>query len=162
MKTLKRISLVFLSICLLIVLSGCTLTPAGDLLPDNSLQSFYEKVSRSQELLDTVGDDIYTYWYDCIYNDKYYDDIDIAIGTALIDNEANIEEIEALDAEIGQLFQKVKDGKHGDKVKAVMTAYSEYYEFVINVSGSFNSYSENLEILKKALASAIRELSYEL
>lgn len=49
-----------------------------------------------------------------------------------------------------------------DEIKAVMTAYSDYYEFVVNVSGSYKSYSANKEPLKKALASALKYLSLEL
>ena len=49
-----------------------------------------------------------------------------------------------------------------DEVKEVMQAYNEYYEFVINVSGSFNSYSANKETLKKALSSALKNLEMEI
>jgi hypothetical protein len=43
-----------------------------------------------------------------------------------------------------------------------MSAYSDYYEFVVNVSGSFNSFSESKEKLKKELASALKKLSLEI
>ena len=49
-----------------------------------------------------------------------------------------------------------------EEVKAVMQAYNEYYSFVIDVSGSFNDFSANKENLKKALSTAIKNLSIEL
>ena len=165
MKTLKKLSLIAISLCLVLVMSACSpIALIGSLSGggDNSLETFYEKLSRSQVLLDIVADDIYDYWYDCIYDDAYGEDINLAIAMAQIDNEENLAELEALDIEITALFQKVKDGKHSDAVKSAMSAYGDYYEHVVNVSGSFNSYSADKESLKKAFASALRELSYEL
>ena len=43
-----------------------------------------------------------------------------------------------------------------------MSAYSDYYEFVVNVSGSFETYRRDKETYKKALASALKKLSLEL
>ena len=126
------------------------------------LEEFHEKVSESQELLDTVADDIYSNWYDAIYKDKFNENINSAILAAQIDNAENLEKIETLDGEIAELFKKVKDSDQGKLVKDVMSAYSDYYEFVVNVSGSFKSYSADKETLKKELASLLRDLSYEI
>ena len=43
-----------------------------------------------------------------------------------------------------------------------MQAYNDYYAFVIEVSGSFNSYSADKEKLKKELSSALKDLEFEL
>ena len=43
-----------------------------------------------------------------------------------------------------------------------MQAYNEYYEFVVNSSGSFKSYSAGKETTKKAPASALRDLQMEI
>lgn len=125
-------------------------------------QGFYDKVSESQDLLDELADDIYRNWYDCIYKDKFSENINLAIASAMADNSENVDKIEALDGEIADLFKAAKESECGDKVKAVMSAYSDYYELVINISGSFNSYSADKESLKKELASALKELSFEL
>ncbi len=129
---------------------------------NQTVSELYEKVSESQKLLDAVADDIYSYWYDAIYEDEYSGSIDLAIAYAQVENEENLEKIEALDAEIAALFKEAKDSKQGELVKEVMSAYSDYYEFVVNVSGSFKSYSADKETLKKELASLLRDLSYEL
>jgi hypothetical protein len=43
-----------------------------------------------------------------------------------------------------------------------MQAYNDYYAFVMEVSGSFKSFSADKETLKKALASALKDLEFEL
>lgn len=43
-----------------------------------------------------------------------------------------------------------------------MSAYNDYYEFVLHVSGSFYSFSANLDVLKKQLAKQLKTLSYEI
>ena len=127
-----------------------------------NIETFHSKVSESQELLDTVADDIYSNWYDAIYKDKFNENINTAIAMARLDNADNLEKIEALDKEISDLFKDVKDSEHSKLIKDIMAAYSDYYEFVVNVSGSFNSYSADKETLKKELASLLRDLSYEI
>ncbi len=139
-----------------------TTTTVTEPQKNQDLESFYDKVCASQQLLDTVADAIYRNWYDAIYKDKFGESIDLAIAMAQIEHSDDIEKIEALDAEIAALFKTVKASEQASLIKEIMSAYSDYYEFVINVSGSFNSYSADKETLKKELASLLRDLSYEL
>ena len=57
-------------------------------------EEFHNLVDETKELLDIVADDIYSYWYDCIYNDKYLENITYAVACAQSDNEANLNSIE--------------------------------------------------------------------
>lgn len=126
------------------------------------VENFYNLVNESKTCLDEVADDIYRNWYDAIYKDKFYGSIDIAIASALSDNSETIAVIEANDPLINKSYKEVRDSDYATEIKAVLTAYSDYYEFVVNVSGSFKSFSENKETLKKELASALKDLSLEL
>jgi len=161
---MKKMMVGLLALALSVGIIGCS----GGKSEEKSIRSkqmseFYEKVSESQELLDSVADDVYSNWYDAIYKDKFNDDINLAIVSARIDHKDDLDKIETLDEEITKLFKKVKnDEKIGDLIKDVMSAYSDYYEFVVNVSGSFKSYSADKETLKKELASLLKDLSYEL
>ena len=148
-----------LSFILVFVLIITTLTSCGG---SKKEAEFHKLVVETQELLDIVADDIYSYWYDCIYKDKYLESIDYAIACALSDNQENIEKIEANNKKIKTLYKDVKDGKLEDEVKEVMQAYNDYYAFVMEVSGSFNSFSANKETLKKELSSALKNLEFEL
>ena len=129
---------------------------------EKKVQAFYNKVVESQQCLDIVADDIYSYWYDAIYEDKYNGDINKAILYAQLDNSENLAKIEANDSEIQSLYKEVRDSDFSTEIKAVMSAYSDYYEFVVNVSGSFKSYSADKETLKKELASALKDLALEI
>lgn len=158
----KALSLLLL-ITLIISMCACSQIPVSDNNSKNTkLSDFYSKVSESQALLDDVADDIYNNWHGAVYDDEFDGDIDTAILVAQMNHAEDLEKIETLDAEIAELFKSVKDGNCSDLVKNIMSAYSDYYEFVVNVSGSFDSYSANLETLKKELASLLRDLSYEL
>ena len=158
---MKKILAVFLTVAITVALAGCTL-PVNIFDGNKDLETFYNKVSESHELLDAVADDIYSNWHGAVYDEEFGEDINLAILSAQIDHEEDLARIEELDGEIATLFKKVKDGKQGDLVKSVMSAYSDYYEFVVNVSGSFNSFSAAKETLKKELASSLKELSFEL
>lgn len=70
--------------------------------------------------------------------------------------------LESNEATIQSLYKELRDSEYSSEVKDVMSAYSSYYEFVINVSGSFNSYSSSKETLKKDLANVLKRLSLEL
>ncbi len=149
-------SLIFVMCCLASFCFGCS----ND--SDSNIEQYYTTVYKSKELIDVVADDYYSYWYDAIYNDKYSGNINIALAYANIDNEDNIKKIKENDRTISDLYKKVKDTSLSDLIREVMTTYSDYYEFVIEISGSFNSYSSGKETKKKALASALRNLSYEI
>ncbi len=162
MKSTMRHFISFtLSVALLLpvfLFAACGSTEAdGD-----KVKQFYDAVVASQEKLDTVADDIYNCWYDAIYNDKYRGDINVAIAYAEDENSENLAFIETNEQTIQSLYKEVRDSEFSSEVKNVMSAYSSYYEFVVNVSGSFNSYSSSMETLKKELANALKRLSLEL
>ena len=101
-------------------------------------------------------------WYEAIYKDKYSGSIDLAIYYALAANATNIDKIEENEPLIQAAYKKVRDSKLSYEIKSVMTAYAEYYEFVVNVSGSFNSFKAEKETLKMELASALKNLYFEM
>ena len=128
---------------------------------DYKVKEFYDSVKESQNNLDILADEIYVCWYDFVYNKKY-SSVDLALLKAYVNKYNEVEFVKQNDEQIKEYFATAKNASFGQKVKDVMTAYSDYYEFVINVSGSFQSYSADKETKKKALATALRELYYEL
>ncbi len=142
------------------ILSASMLTGCDD--DKKKVSEFYDDVMFSHEYLCEVSDAIYDYWYDAIYNDKYSEDINIAIAAALADNADKVSVIKIHDLSIRELYKEIKDSDLSEEIKAVIYAYSDLYEFTINVSGSFKSFSEAKETKQNALAVALRNLSLEL
>ena len=161
---MKKILLTALCILLCISLTGCNLIssiPTPTEMDRQKVATFYALVYESQTLLDEVSGDIYTNWYDAIYNDKFDNDINLAVEAATADNQENIAEIQRLDDEIVPLFSEIKDSELGSQIKAVMSAYLDYYELVINVEGTFNTYSADRDNFKRALDQALKNLYLE-
>ncbi len=147
-----------LSFMLVLLLLMATFTGCGSFKKE---EEFYNLVSETQELLDEYADDIYSCWYDYVYEDEY-SSVDSALLSAMMMNSDNIDIIESNNETIKELYSKVKDGDLKAEMKAVMQAYNDYYAFVMEVSGSFQSFSADKETLKKELASALKDLDFEL
>ena len=122
---------------------------------------FHDLVAETQGYLDEYADDIYSCWYDYIYEDEY-SSIEGAILAAMLMNTDNTDKIESNNETIKSLYGELKESELRTELKAVMQAYNEYYSLVMEVSGSFNSYSASKENLKKELATALKNLSFEL
>lgn len=132
------------------------------------VESLYNVMEDTSGILDIVADTIYCNWYDYIYEDEYYS-IDEAVWMAFITEADNIDKIEANDVLIDNMFKEIKENNYKDKNEDVYYAmvdaydsYKEYYEFVINVSGSFNSYSAQKETLKKEVKSYLNKFERSL
>lgn len=149
----KIISVLLIVCCLVPTITSCS--------SEKKESEFYDLVSATQELLDIVADDIYSCWYDYIYEDEY-SSVDSALRYAMIINYDNIETIKSNNEEIMSLYKEIKEGKLSAEVKDVMQAYNKYYSFVIEVSGSFKTYSANKETIKKELSTALKNLLFEL
>lgn len=126
------------------------------------IQTFYDLVSLSKKALDIVAEDVYSYWYSSIYEDAYENDIDVAINAALADNSELISSINESDAFIVSLYKEIRDSELSAEIKAVMSVYLDYYDFAINVSGSFKDYKEKIDPLQKEFDDALKALFLEM
>lgn len=154
MRKFASLALVFCMLLGTFALSSCNL--------DHKEDEFYSLVSETKDVLDAVAEDIYSYWYDCIYKDKYNQNISDAIDAALKVNEENIYTISKNTAKIRTLYKEVKKGKLHADAKTVMLAYNDYYTLVLEDRGSFETYSENLGLCKKEFAVAMYSFRIEL
>ena len=132
---------------------------------EKKLTTYYLTMQESVEALDSVADEIYNCWYDAVYNDMYYDSIDWAIVVAFDNEKSNVDKIEENDPILSSLLSDIRNSNIRDKdeeaynaVLDMYDAYKEYYEFTINVSGSFNSYSAQKEDIKKETKSCLNKL----
>ena len=151
----KLLAFLLVLCCVLPIMTGCFSNG------NQKATEFYELVSETQEYLDGYADDIYSCWYDYVYEDEY-SSVNGALLAAMLMNSENIDVIESNNEAIKNLYGELKDSDLKTEIKAVMQAYNEYYSLVMEVSGSFNSYSANKETLKKELSTALKNLSFEI
>ncbi len=149
-------------IYMVVAIAACMMVMLLTACGGAKVSELYDAVCESQSRLDLIADDIYQCWYDAIYNDEYSSDINVAIYTAQIYNSDNLNFVKENDEKIQSIYKDVRDSDLKSEIKAVMLAYNDYYELVINVSGSFNNYSQNKETYKKQLAAALKNLEMEL
>ncbi len=126
------------------------------------IQAFYGLVSLSKKALDIVAEDVYSYWYSSIYEDAYENDINVAINAALTDNGELISSINENDVLIASLYKDVRDSELSAEIRAVMSIYLDYYDFAINVSGSFKDYKERIDPLQKEFDDTLKALFLEM
>lgn len=162
-KTLtKRLSIAIITLLFTIPLFIFAACKSNSSATNAKINQFYETVTQSQKCMDEVAEDIYSNWYNAIYNDAFGGSINLAIYYAQTDNTANLETIKNNDALINNLYKSVRETSLSVEIKSVMSAYAKYYELVVNVSGSFQTYSKSKETLKKQLASALKSLALEI
>ena len=126
-----------------------------------SVQEFYDAVTASYYMLLAVDSDLYENWRNATCGAFDYD-INEAIAAVQEQHAEDVSTLIELDGKIVELYKSARETKQAETVKAVMTAYSDYYDFVINLNGSFNQYEANQPAKQKAVSSALRELLYEL
>ncbi len=138
-KTLtKRLSIAIITLLFTIPLFIFAACKSNSSATNAKINQFYETVTQSQKCMDEVAEDIYSNWYNAIYNDAFGGSINLAIYYAQTDNTANLETIKNNDALINNLYKSVRETSLSVEIKSVMSAYAEYYELVVNVSGSFH------------------------
>ncbi|MBR2926067.1 MAG: hypothetical protein IKC31_00630 [Clostridia bacterium] len=151
---MKRILSAILVIFLVVTtLAGCSSTKKET--------EFYDLVVETQELLEEYATDILDCWSDHVH-DKKYATINLALSAAKRMNSDTIEAIEANHEIIQSLCYKIKNGKLKAEIKNVFLAYDDYYTFVMDAGGSYNSFSEKLPEIEKVLSDALKSLKYEL
>ena len=148
---LKNVLLIFFTVLLSVgafMMSGCG-------KKKKEVAEFYDYAVQAQERLDTAAEDIYTLWYNYIYGEV---DFDILYDLSIEDIKARRETVKNDYSTMATLYKKAKDNYVSEETKRVISAYNEYYEIVINVSGNFRNYSANISSCKQELDSAMRDL----
>ena len=174
---MKKCIVVLLMLCITIFLASCESTDLIDQFeegkseagttvatPANSLEkeeAFYTLAKVTSNMLDDVAQDIYTNWYDSIYEEKFGGDINQAIDAAIKDNQETVSKIDANTELLKNLYKETKDGELHDEIKEVMQAYNDYYYLVFESNCSFNEYKEARNPLKQKLFQSLDRLDLE-
>lgn len=128
--------------------------------------TFYSVVLSDAAKLENVGNDETSYWRAYIYDDKY-SSIESAVLAAQIDNADTIDKLEFNYDRIVLLYKKLIDLPRNpsseleelkDAVKDAYDAYVNFYDTVMNVSGSYKSFSESFSDTDDEMSRAIKKL----
>lgn len=152
-------------ICALTLFTGCCLSndteesSAAEEYTDyddlSKEKHFYRAVADARVLIDSVADDICEYWFECMYEYEFRNEIDHAVSLALFENETALNALETRNIEIKELYTEIKFGVLEHEAKAVMKAYEDYYSLIADINGPFKTYSEEI-------TSCRNRLTYEL
>ena len=133
---------------------------------NENMEAAFCMLEDSADLLDKIADATYEGWYDAIYEDDIDINWGIVIAQAGVSDE--ISKVKRIDEALSDLYKEIKsdenrsnDQDRFDALKECYDSFQEYYEFVINVSGSFNTYSENKENIKKSYKKTVNNFETE-
>ena len=133
---------------------------------NDNMEAAYCMFSDSADLLDTIADATYKGWYDAIYEDDVDINLGILFAQASVSDE--ISKVNRIDEALSDLYKEIKsdenrtnDQDRFDALKECYDSFQEYYECVINVSGSFNTYSESKENIKKSYKKTVNNFENE-
>ena len=130
-------------------------------------QKFEDCVSEASVNIEDVGDELLDNWYDYVYDRwSYYDSPDDVIESTMSYMSYEVDLAKEQREEIEEIYSKLKapngDAKYKELVRLAedfYNAYIEFYDFVIDPSGSYTSYSSGYSDLKDELIDAYEEYS---
>lgn len=164
----KLIGIIAGVVVLIIVGSVIAMFMSNNSNLNSKAKQIYDVMNDTSDLLDDVADEVYSCWYGYVY-EKEYKSVDAALLDAYVNEADTINKIKANDVLIEDLLKQLKDKNYKNKNENAYNSmldaydsYKEYYEFVINVSGSFNSYSAKKEELKKEVKSYLNKFNRNL
>ncbi|MEG1509137.1 MAG: hypothetical protein RR454_01660, partial [Clostridia bacterium] len=136
---------------------------------EKQTKEMYLKLKESATNLDLVGDVVYSCWYDEVYNGGYGGSISLAIASAKrycqTECDTEKETKDFLDKTLVAISaDKVPKGMEEQfkAIKMCINKHHEYYDFVVDVTGSFNSFSSRQEVIKKEYKAALTHLQLEM
>lgn len=118
--------------------------------------------------LESVGNDVLSYWYDTIWEDKF-DDINIAVETALNDNEELLNEIKLNHNNIKNDYKDLMDydktldkeiSEIQDALKSIYESYYNLYNIVTDPTGNYNSFRNDFSNAASDLSNKLNTSSY--
>lgn len=137
----------------------------------NYVEEFLELALSAGSNLEDISDTVQRYWHEHIYDDKHGSSIDSAILYALIDKSDEIDQAKAYDAQMKDLYAKIKSvpkeiadedkdeiEEMRDAAKELYNVYTDFYSLATDPSGSYNTFSENNNNTTEKFLSCYRAL----
>lgn len=117
--------------------------------------------------LEKIANDVKSYWYDSIFEDKYNGDINEATNQALEDNKTKIQNQKDSYDSMESSYKEIINSKCKsdycdeikDNVKNAYKTYKKFYNLAIYPSGSYYEYVENFKKIDSEASDYYEELS---
>lgn len=133
---------------------------------NENMEAAYCMLADSADLLDKIADSTYDGWHNAIYESGLDISLGVALAQALVSDE--ISDVKRIDEALSDLYRNIKSDENRnddqyrfDAFEECYDSFQEYYEFVINVSGSFETYSDNKESIKKSYRKTVNNFEKE-
>lgn len=134
------------------------------------------EVLASSANLEGIGNAINSSWHEYVFGSKRYNgetltSIDDAVETAQAEQSANITKAKTQSASIDALYSKVKiaPDSNDKEIAAIVadakqfySAYQDFYDTVIDVSGNYSTWSKNFSDTDSAVSKAYKQLKIDL
>lgn len=130
-------------------------------------KTFCSTVLSSAANLEGIGNEIQSEWHDYIYDRwSIYDSIDEAVAGALSNKSDEINEARSEKIIIDGLYSKLKKPVNKsveiaelcEAVKVLYDEYEDFYDFVTNPSGNYNSFKSEFGKLDRSTVDAYEDL----
>lgn len=134
-------------------------------LKDDAYSFTIDYINNCAEL-EKIANEVKTYWYDSIHEDKYNGDINEAIEQALEDNQVKVQNQKDNYDSMRTSYTKIINSKCKtdycieikDNVKNAYKAYKKFYSLTIKPYGSYYDYSKDLKKIDSEAAECFDEL----
>lgn len=133
---------------------------------DNA-KTFCITVLNSAANIEGIGNEVQSEWHDYIFDRwSIYDSIDEAVAGALSNKSDEVAKAKSEKVVIDSLYSQLKNPvnksdeieKLCEAVKVLYDEYEDFYDFVINPSGNYNSFKSKFSELDTSVSDAYGEL----
>lgn len=130
-------------------------------------KTFCTTVLSSAADLEDIAKEVHSEWYDYVYNRwSKYDSVDEAIAGALSNESEKVTKVKMGKILIDGLYSKLKKAVNKteeiedlrEAVKVLYDEYEDFYDFVTQPSGNYNSFKSKYEELDASIVDAYSDL----
>ena len=139
---------------------------ADKLIFKSEVSYFLANYFKTCAELEKIANEVQSYWYDSIFEDKYNGDINEAIKQALEDNKVKVQNQKDSYNDMKKSYTEIINSnckidyciEIKDNIKNAYKTYKEFYDLAIYPSGSYNQYTENFKKIDSEASQQYEEL----
>ena len=139
---------------------------ADKLMFESEVSYFSANYFKNCAELEKIANEVQSYWYDSIFENKYNGDVNEAIKQALEDNKVKVQNQKDGYDNMKTSYTEIINSnckidyciEIKDNIKNAYKNYKEFYDLAIYPSGSYNQYTENFKKIDSETSQQYEEL----